>query len=174
MSRLLYIYCTYAMYLIMFLHVHFWFTNYFFLQVQSTYMYSEKQLFHFSPTVVIIPTLKVLVIIALFQKYHEKRINFGNKKKPTNFNCIMIIPFHYYWCMEFHYFNIHLNILSQKCWGATLLKEMTVNVYMMIWERCRFAKIIIMEWGGGGPSSWCYNPTTTYCKWITFDCVFHL
>lgn len=94
MSRLLYIYCTYAMYLIMFLHVHFWFTNYFFLQVQSTY--SEKQLFHFSPTVVIIPTLKVLVIIALFQKYHEKRINFGKKKKPTNFNCIMIIPFHYY------------------------------------------------------------------------------
>lgn len=78
MSRLLYIYCTYAMYLIMFLHVHFWFTNYFFLQVQSTY--SEKQLFHFSPTVVIIPTLKVLVIIALFQKYHEKRINFGKKK----------------------------------------------------------------------------------------------
>lgn len=174
MSRLLYIYCTYAMYLIMFLHVHFWFTNYFFLQVQSTY--SEKQLFHFSPTVVIIPTLKVLVIIALFQKYHEKRINFGKKKNPSILIVSWLSPSTTIdvWNFIISMSLVSIWILSQKSGGATLLKEMTVNVYMMIWERCRFAKIIIMEWGGGGPSSWCYNPTTTYCKWITFDCVFHL
>lgn len=173
MSRLLYIYCTYAMNLIMFLHVHFWFTNYFFLQVQSTY--SVKQLFHFSPIVVIIPTLKVLVIIALFQKYHEKKNQFW-QKKPRILIVSWLSPSTTIdvWNFIISMSLVSIWILSQKSGGATLLKEMTVSVYMMIWERCRFAKIIIMEWGGGGPSSWCYNPTTTYCKWITFDCVFHL
>lgn len=101
------------------------FVHYFFLQVQSTY--SVKQLFHFSPIVVIIPTLKVLVIIALFQKYHEKKNQFW-QKKPRILIVSWLSPSTTIDVWNF-IISISIWILSQKSWGATLLKEMTVNVY---------------------------------------------